>query len=70
MVAYNIQVALDAKHHLIVAHEVINQGHDRSALACIALAARKAMGKRKLQAIADRRVSTSGLRGQHRWNTH
>jgi hypothetical protein len=54
MVAYNVQVAVDAKHHLIVAHEVINQGHDRSALASIALAARKAMGKRKLQAIADR----------------
>ena len=41
MVAYNVQVAVDAKHHLIVAHEVINQGHDRSALASIALAARK-----------------------------
>lgn len=54
MVAYNVQVAVDAKHHLIVAHEVINQGHDRSALASIALAARRAMGKRKLQAIADR----------------
>lgn len=54
MVAYNVQVAVDAKHHLIVAHEVINQGHDRSALASIALAARKSMGKRKLQAIADR----------------
>ena len=53
MVAYNVQVAVDAKHHLIVAHEVINQGHDRSALASMAQAARKAMGKRKLQAIAD-----------------
>lgn len=53
MVAYNVQVAVDAKHHLIVAHEVTNQGHDRSALASMALAARKAMGKRKLQAIAD-----------------
>ena len=40
MVAYNVQVAVDAKHHLIVAHEVINQGHDRSALASMALAAR------------------------------
>ena len=30
MVAYNVQVAVDVKHHLIVAHEVINQGHDRS----------------------------------------
>ncbi len=54
MVAYNVQVAVDAKHHLIVAHEEINQGHDRSALASITLAACRAMGKRKLQAIADR----------------
>ena len=54
MVAYNVQVAVDTKHHLIVAHEVTNQGHDRSALAAMALAARKAMGKRKLQALADR----------------
>ena len=54
MVAYNVQVAVDAKHHLIVAHEVTNQGHDRSALAPMALAARKAMGKRKLLALADR----------------
>ena len=27
MVAYNVQVAVDVKHHLIVAHEVINQAH-------------------------------------------
>jgi hypothetical protein len=54
MVAYNVQVAVDAKHHLIVTHEVTNQGHDRAVLASMAQAARKAMGKRKLQAIADR----------------
>lgn len=30
MVAYNVQVAVDAKHHLIVSHEVTNKGHDRS----------------------------------------
>ncbi len=54
MVAYNVQVAVDAKHHLIVTHEVTNQGHDRAALASMAQAARKAMGKRKLQVIADR----------------
>lgn len=32
MVAYNVQVAVDTKHYLIVAHEGINQGHDRRAL--------------------------------------
>ncbi|ABE46960.1 IS1182 family transposase [Polaromonas sp. JS666] len=54
MVGYNIQTAVDTKNHLIVAHEVTNNGSDRSQLSQIALAAREAMGKRKLKAIADR----------------
>ena len=29
IVGYNVQTAVDAKHHLIVAHEVTNVGHDR-----------------------------------------
>ena len=33
IVGYNVQTAVDDKHHLIVAHEVINVGHDRAALA-------------------------------------
>ena len=32
MVGYNVQSAVDTEHHLIVAHEVTNVGHDRSAL--------------------------------------
>lgn len=51
---YNVQTAVDAKHHLIVSHEVTNIGSDRSQLTKMALAAREAMGKRKLQALADR----------------
>ena len=31
VVGYNVQAAVDAKHHIIVAHEVTNVGHDRSA---------------------------------------
>jgi transposase len=54
IVGYNVQVAVDAKNHLIVAHEVTNVGHDRTQLAPMAAAAREAMGKSKLQAIADR----------------
>jgi transposase len=54
VVGYNVQTAVDAKHHLIVAHEVTNVGSDRAQLTKMALAAREAMGKRKLQAFADR----------------
>lgn len=54
LVGYNVQAAVDAKHHLIVAHEVTNIGNDRAQLTKMAVAAREAMGKRKLQAFADR----------------
>jgi hypothetical protein len=54
MVGYNVQTAVDTKNHLIVAHEVTNNGSDRSQLSQIALAARQAMGKHKFKAIADR----------------
>ena len=54
VVGYNVQTAVDAKHHLIVAHEVTNVGHDRAQLSKMALAAREAMGKKRFKAYADR----------------
>jgi transposase len=54
MVGYNVQIAADTKHHLIVAHEVISEGHDRSSLRSMAQHAREAVGKDNLQVIADR----------------
>jgi len=54
IVGYNVQAAVDAKHHLIVAHEVTNVGSDRAQLSPMAQAAREAMGKDKLKAVADR----------------
>ncbi len=54
LVGYNVQTAVDVKHHLIVAHEVTNVGSDRAQLSKMALAAREAMGKTRLRAYADR----------------
>lgn len=54
MVGYNVQAAVDTKNHLIVAHDVINEGHDRSQLASMSEKARTAMGQGDLTAVADR----------------
>jgi hypothetical protein len=54
IVGYNVQTAVDAKHHMIVAHEVTNVGHDRDQLASMANLAKEATGERKLIALADR----------------
>jgi transposase len=54
VVGYNVQTAVDAKHHLIVAHEVTNLGHDRTQLATMAKQARGATGQEYLTVIADR----------------
>lgn len=54
MVGYNVQTVVDAKHHLIIAHEVTNQGHDRAQLANMARQAHAVIGGSKLQAVADR----------------
>jgi transposase len=54
IVGYNVQTAVDAKHHLIVAHEVTNVGIDRDQLSSMAKQARAAMGVEEITAIADR----------------
>ena len=54
MVGYNVQTAVEAKHHLIVAHEVTNVGPDRGQLSNMAQQAREAMGAEDLEAVADR----------------
>jgi transposase len=54
IVGYNVQTAVDDKHHLIVAHEVTNVGNDRSQLATMAEHARAATGIDALTVIADR----------------
>ena len=54
MVGYNVQTAVDTLHHLIVAHEVTNVGHDRNQLANMATQAKTAMGADELRVVADR----------------
>lgn len=54
MVGYNVQSAVDTKTHLIVAHEVTNQGFDRDQLSPMAVAAKEALGRDALHAIADK----------------
>jgi len=54
IVGYNVQTAVDAKHHLIVAHEVVTDGVDRDQLAPMAEQARQAIGTEELTVVADR----------------
>jgi len=54
IVGYNVQTAVDTKHHLIVTHEVTNEGSDRHQLTKMAEAAREALGTKTLTAVADR----------------
>jgi transposase len=53
-VGYNVQAAVDAEHHLIVAHDVTNVGHDRTQLSSMAVKAMDALGTERMTALADR----------------
>ncbi len=54
VVGYNVQVAVETKHHLIVTHEVTNVGTDRSQLSHIAKEAKATLQVETLDAVADR----------------
>jgi transposase len=52
-VGYNVQVAVDNKHHLVAVAEVVQKANDRNQLAGIALAAKEALQVEKLKVVAD-----------------
>jgi transposase len=70
IVGYNVQTAVDAQHHLIVAHEVTNVGNDREQLSNMAGQAKAAMSVETLEVLADRGYfkgeEMPGLRGSRR----
>jgi hypothetical protein len=54
VVGYNVQAAVDAKHHMIVAHEVTNSITDQGQLPAMAKATKEAIGHAKPTVLADR----------------
>ena len=54
VVGYNVQAAVDTKHHIIVTHEVTNIGNDRAQLSRIAKQAKTVVGSDHLRVVADR----------------
>jgi transposase len=54
VVGYNVQAAVDTKNHLIVAHEVTNDGLDYGQLSNMAKQAKEAIGSETLEVVADR----------------
>jgi transposase len=54
VVGYNVQVAVDIEHHLIITHEVTNVGTDRAQLSHVAKEAKATLGVENLDAVADR----------------
>ena len=54
VVGYNVQVAVDTEHHLIVTHEVTNVGNDRAQLARVAKQTKAILRTDTLEAVADR----------------
>ena len=53
-VGYNVQTAVDSKHHLIVAHDVSMAMGDRRQLTRMSKQAREATGIKDLEVVADR----------------
>jgi transposase len=57
-VAYNAQIAVDAKHKLIAAFDLTNEGNDYRQLYPMAVQGKEAVGADKVTAVADAGYST------------
>jgi transposase len=58
-VSYNVQVAVDRKHKLIIDHEVTNENNDRYQLATMAQRTKDILGVETLEVVADKGYATA-----------
>ena len=54
VVGYNVQAAVDTEHHLIAAHDVTNEGNDRSQLSPMGKETKATLDVDELEVLADR----------------
>ncbi len=54
VVGYNVQIAVDTEHDLIITHQVTNDGSDRSQLSHVAKEAKATLEVENLDVVADR----------------
>ncbi|KAA0121235.1 hypothetical protein CIW48_24505 [Methylobacterium sp. P1-11] len=54
IVGYNVEIAVDPEHHLVVAHDVVNEGHDRTQLVPVGGRGRQAFDAGEVVVLADR----------------
>ena len=59
VVGYNVQAAVDTKHHLIVVHDVVQTGNDRDQLARMSKLTKATLDVDRLEVVADRGYYTS-----------
>lgn len=52
-VGYNVQIAVDAQHHLIVETQVVQDANDRNQLSPLAIGAKTQLSVEQLKAVAD-----------------
>ena len=64
VVGYNVQSAVDSKHHLIIAHEVVNAGTDRKQLSPMAKQAKDVLGAKRLMVVADKGYYNGAVRSR------